>query len=293
MKKKFLLLFVLFLTYSFCGFAQEAYLLKLVKQNDNLLSSLNDIELLITSKTKSGELIPEASKDYSNRIMELMRNTNSRQRILLEYKGLTARLLSRLEEHKQIRSIEEKSRNFVEEYEADRKIAMAIRDVLNLSALFDYKKLAYFAPTQYLIPDSIRPKARKVYSPITDTMLAISRRYPDINWRMNVICTGYSDDMQTPKSSPLYKEMCKRVGVLELNQSQINRAMAFQRGRDLTKLMEELFTDYVLQLPRNKSVEFVTINDDKQVGYPFKNRTYQKIDENRRVVKVYWYMLPK
>lgn len=161
--------------------------------------------------------------------------------------------------------------------------------ILGMIDAFSKNKKAYFAPGKYIIPYNLRPIAKKVYSPIVDSMEALVLAYPQLSFDGMLRTTGYSDASPTPKGSMLYRDMVQRMKFEPLETEEINQYLSYLRSYDVADILKEMTKE-------NRVLRNVDIHIDRQgkgSALPDLKNKYSERDERRRSVRVYWHILPK
>jgi protein-tyrosine-phosphatase len=151
---------------------------------------------------------------------------------------------------------------------------------------------AFFGPGGYSIPEEKMDKARTYFSPLVDSLIKFSNKYAQLQRTATVLVNGYADASQITKGSPLYMELAKVLKNEEPSKEQLNVALSTLRAEKLsdlfTRLIKEKSTSFVA-LPK---IVFENIEVGRGEQLPDATIKYKDNDERRRIVVVYWSVLP-
>jgi Icc-related predicted phosphoesterase len=152
---------------------------------------------------------------------------------------------------------------------------------------------AFFGPGGYAIPVEKSEKARIYFSPVIDSMIKFSNKYAEAPRTATILVNGYADATQIGVGSKLYKELGQHIKVDSPNKAQLNTALSALRAEELSKLftktIKEKSSDIVA--PSKITFENIEVGRGEQLPDP-KITNYKANDERRRIVIVYWSVLP-
>lgn len=286
MKKIFILSF-LFWTLALTASAQQV---------DKKTLHQDNAELLLASRAmlNQAQLVLREQKVDSSFANGLNRGLKSiLEKSMLRDVELKKMLQDTTEQKVPVRAVLQKTKmrllNMQSKIEQDFLLCNAAERVLKMTSAFVKNKKAYFAPGKYLIPYDLRSEAEKVYQPIVDSMQAVEASFPKVRFEALVRTTGYSDASPTPKGSMLYRDMVQRMKTEPLEMEEINLYVSYLRSYNVSDLIKEIIS--AKRALRSIQIDFDRLG--KGTALPNTDKKYEPIDEARRVVHVYWHILPK
>jgi hypothetical protein len=151
---------------------------------------------------------------------------------------------------------------------------------------------AFFGPGGYSIPEEKMDKARTYFSPLVDSLIKFSNKYAELPRTATVLVNGYADAAQISKGTPLYKEMATYLKKEDPSKQQLNMALSALRAEKLSDLFARLIKEKSPSFVALPKVEFENIEVGRGEELPDANLKYKDNDERRRIVVVYWSVLP-
>jgi hypothetical protein len=151
---------------------------------------------------------------------------------------------------------------------------------------------AFFGPGGYSIPEEKMDKARAYFSPLVDSLIKFSNKYAELPRTATVLVNGYADASQITKGSPLYKEMAVHLKKDDPTKQQLNMALSSLRAEKLSDLFARLIKERAPSFVALPKVAFENIEVGRGEELPDSSIKYKDNDERRRIVVVYWSVLP-
>lgn len=250
--------------------------------------------------TQRSKQLEEGNVDASHSIKIGERLSTYRRRmdsIATEITGLQANLNSPQEVSKDFLLIKTKvliidsivNKNaFLREYNFQ-----MIEEGLSISKPHPFKLAAFFGPGGFKIPAAKYDFARNYFSPVIDSLILFSNAYSNSMRTATIIVNGYSDAANISPGSPLHTTLVKYLGSDNYNRQQLNAALSALRAEEisilLTKLLKERFPEFKLI----NRIVFEAIESGKGEELPNpKIKDYRKSDERRRIVVIFWNVIP-
>jgi hypothetical protein len=152
---------------------------------------------------------------------------------------------------------------------------------------------AFFGPGGYIIPLDKYPVAREYFAPIVDSLIRFSNHYQSLLRTASIMIEGYADATKISPNTPLYKKLAAFMHRKNPNKQELNTALSALRAIEIRQFLD--------MLVKEKSNEFISI--DKVTFFNFESgmgeilpdpniRNYTINDERRRIVLIYWSVLP-
>jgi hypothetical protein len=168
-----------------------------------------------------------------------------------------------------------------------------IEEGLQKSTKTLFSLAAFFGPGGYAIPVEKSEKARIYFSPVIDSLIKFSNKYAEAPRTATILINGYADASQISKGSKLYNEL----GVYLKNESpskeQLNVGLSALRAEELSKLFTRTIKEKSGNIVAPLKITFANIEVGRGEQLPDpKIKNYKANDERRRIVIVYWSVLP-
>ncbi len=262
----------------------------LLSQNNKLLNLteevIHDVETAFFDK--------KIDTAFRNAMMGQLKKIHTmaiqRRQFLYEARGVNNSATSAIFRQK---TIKQTNRRMVAEwinFEKEMMFCNASKRIITMSSQFTDTKKVYFAEDVFLIPRKYQSQAKQTYSAIMDSIISLSNAYPKIDFNATILTIGYADQASHSKGSSLYNNMVYRIGKEPLTNIEINDYVSYLRAYDLASILR----DYVKERITNpKNVTINITQEGKGTTLPDNATEYNMIDENRRIVKVRWHILPK
>jgi hypothetical protein len=168
-----------------------------------------------------------------------------------------------------------------------------IEEGLKKSTKTLFSLAAFFGPGGYKIPETKQMQARKYFSPVIDSLIKFSNQFADIPRDATILVNGYADGTQIQPGTALYKELVKYLQYANPTKEQLNAGLSALRAEELSKLFARIISERSNEFISLPVITFENIEIGRGEQYPdplIKN--YKVNDERRRIVIVYWSVLP-
>ena len=152
---------------------------------------------------------------------------------------------------------------------------------------------AFFGPGGYAIPPQKLSNARLYFSPVVDSLIIFSNKYAEVFRTATIQVNGYADASQITKNSKLYNELSTYLKITEPSNQQLNIALSALRAEELSSLFTKIIKDKSAQFITLPKITFENFEVGRGEQLPIDTiKNYTKNDERRRIVIVYWSVLP-
>jgi hypothetical protein len=152
---------------------------------------------------------------------------------------------------------------------------------------------AFFGPGGYIIPKDKYAVAREYFSPIIDSLLKFSNNYESLLRTASIMIEGYADAAKIAPNTPLHKILAVFMHRKTPSKQELNTALSALRAIEIRQFLD--------MLVKEKTNAFISI--DKVTFFNFESgmgeilpdpaiRNYTINDERRRIVLIYWSVLP-
>jgi Icc-related predicted phosphoesterase len=168
-----------------------------------------------------------------------------------------------------------------------------IEEGLQKSTKTLFSLAAFFGPGGYAIPAEKSEKARVYFSPVIDSLIKFSNKYAEAPRTATILVNGYADATQISKGSKLYNELGTSLKIEEPTKAQLNTRLSALRAEELSKLFTKTIKDKSSNIVAPSKITFENIEVGRGEQLPDASiKNYKANDERRRIVIVYWSVLP-
>jgi Icc-related predicted phosphoesterase len=152
---------------------------------------------------------------------------------------------------------------------------------------------AFFGPGGYAIPVEKSEKARIYFSPVIDSLIKFSNKYAATPRTATILVNGYADASQIGKGSKLYNELATYLKNENPTKEQLNIGLSALRAEELSKLFTKTIKEKSSNFVALPKITFENIEVGRGEQLPDATiKNYKANDERRRIVIVYWSVLP-
>ncbi len=164
--------------------------------------------------------------------------------------------------------------------------------IVNQQHMFDLA--AFFGPGKYEIPDDKKDIAEKSFSPLIDSLVSFYNRYTDVEKKATLVIFGYADGNGFNPESEIYSTLVNLLNDSTASKEKLNQKLSELRAVNIGNLMELSIEKKIPNYKNIKAIDFFFVEKGKGEEYPSKKVTdYKTDDERRRVVLLFWNILPK
>lgn len=152
---------------------------------------------------------------------------------------------------------------------------------------------AFFGPGGYQIPADKYDMASTYFSPIIDSLLNFSNNYKILNRIVTVIVIGFADASRISPGSKLYKILTQQMGKQAASSEELNRELSYMRAVEISELLQRIMKERYSEFKAIDKIIFEAVEAGQGEKFPNPRITdYRVNDERRRVVVIYWNVLP-
>ncbi len=168
-----------------------------------------------------------------------------------------------------------------------------IEDGLSKSKRNLFNLAAFFGPGGHMIPTDKYEMAKIYFSPIVDSLLKFSNTYSEIFRTAQVVINGYADGMKIMPGTELYKKIKNYIKVENPTKEQLNAGLSALRAEEISKLIDRFIKERANDFKTINKITFELLEAGEGEKLPDSNiKNYKENDERRRIVLIYWSVLP-
>jgi hypothetical protein len=152
---------------------------------------------------------------------------------------------------------------------------------------------AFFGPGGYIIPENKYSMATKYFSPVIDSLVKFSNSYSSLYRTASVIVNGYADATTIGNGSKLYNVLCTYLNKSNPAKEELNSALSALRAEEISKLLSKILKERFPDFKAINKIIFETVENGMGEKLPEPTiSNYTNNDERRRVVIIFWSVLP-
>jgi outer membrane protein OmpA-like peptidoglycan-associated protein len=178
-------------------------------------------------------------------------------------------------------------------YKKELENLLIFDDLFSTTTFSRLNTAAFFAPGKYQLNDSSITKARLMMDEIIKDAQGFSSKYNSKKLKAMFIVMGYADEEDIATGSDLYKDLATSISSSSPERKQLNAELSTRRAVSIKNILK---SEYELLSARtaasNLSVDFLAMGKGEQLPGG-DNKDYRSVDERRRVVLLYWSIVPE
>ncbi len=168
-----------------------------------------------------------------------------------------------------------------------------IEDGLSKSKRNLFNLAAFFGSGGYTIPAQKYNIAKEYFAPLVDSILKFSNSYSDILRTAQVVVNGYADGTEIQPGTPLYLKTKDYLKKENPSKEELNVTLSVLRAEEISKLLNGLIRERANDFTSVNKIIFEISEAGEGEELPDQNiKDYKANDERRRIVLIYWGVLP-
>jgi outer membrane protein OmpA-like peptidoglycan-associated protein len=169
-----------------------------------------------------------------------------------------------------------------------------IDEGLNIAQQYLFNLGAYFGGGKYEIPADKLEQAQQTFAPILDSIASFYNRYAGVERFATITVLGYADATGFNKEGQTYKTLITLLKDSAATKEMINQKVSALRAKNMADIMELILSKKIPNYTSLQKLDFLFFEIGKGEEYPSKKISdYTVNDERRRVVLLFWNILPK
>lgn len=195
--------------------------------------------------------------------------------------------------HSNINSVANKVKELLSEAKNNLGNVDLINDLLGTNTFTRINLSSLFGPGEFRPDNTFISSKRPLFEPIADSIMKFASKFPNKKLTASIIVLGYADAGQINPASSLAKEL-----VISMNNN--GEATSAELNRELSRLRATVIADMMKTITEERKAgqaifsKFAveTIAQGRGEELPEPSVKYTANDKRRRIVKVYWIVLP-
>lgn len=165
-------------------------------------------------------------------------------------------------------------------------------DLFKASTFNRLNTAAFFAPGEYMLTDTARAQSSVIMEDIIKQAAVFSNSHTNRKLKAMFVVLGYADEQEIAKGSALYNDLTTAIGVKSGDRNRLNTELSNRRAASIKNILREKYRLYFPDREGSLFTSSFIATGKGELLPPGHVDNYQPIDERRRVVLLYWSILP-
>lgn len=168
-----------------------------------------------------------------------------------------------------------------------------INESIDISDKKLYEMAAFFGSGVYTIPQEKQEMAQSLFAPLIDSLIAFANRYDSIPSSGTLVVNGFADAMDIAPESELYQVLMAHLKKSSAQKAELNTALSGLRATEISNLVENIIQQKTTAIKSPDKIHFYFYGYGQGETLPTKTiKDYTADDDRRRIVLIYWNVLP-
>ena len=291
----FLLLLIIF---SSCMSGKKSMVGNVVKNTSGILENEAKEVAAVTVKKEAALENEKIDTTINNRInMRLDQYKIEMDSIQSALNYLEKQLASKKDFRKNFKGEITSTILLLERYNGQVYLRKAKMNMINESIAISDKKLyemaAFFGPGIYTIPQEKQEMAQSLFAPLIDSLISFANLYDSIPSSGTLVVNGFADAMDIAPESELYQVLMAHLKKSFAEKAELNTALSGLRATEISNLVENIIQQKTTAFKSPAKIRFQFFGYGQGETLPTKTiKDYTDDDDRRRIVLIYWNVLP-
>jgi hypothetical protein len=194
--------------------------------------------------------------------------------------------------HSNINSVANKVKELLNEAKSNLGNVGLINDLLGTNTFTRINLSSLFGPGEFKPDINFITSKRPLFEPIVDSILKFAAKFPEKKLTASIIVLGYADAGQINPASSLAKEIAVSMENNEATSAELNKELSRLRATVIADMMKTITNEKTAGQSMFSKFVAETIAQGRGEELPETSIKYTANDKRRRIVKVYWIVLP-
>jgi hypothetical protein len=194
--------------------------------------------------------------------------------------------------HSNINSVANKVKELLSEAKNNLGNVELINDLLGTNTFTRINLSSLFGPGEFKPDASFVSSKRPLFEPVADSIMKFASKFPNKKLTASIIVLGYADAGQISPVSSLAKELAISMDNKEASSAELNKELSRLRASVIADMMKTITEEKKTGQSVFSKFTVETIAQGRGEELPEPSVKYTANDKRRRIVKVYWIVLP-
>ncbi len=202
-------------------------------------------------------------------------------------------ILSKRIRHRNVDSLTNRLQNMTVQAKSNLENLDLIDNLLATNTFTQLNTASVFGPGEFNIDTVNHPEATNPFQKVADDILAFAARFPSKKLNGTFIVLGYADGQQIGQGTALDSILRVSLAIDNATGPQLNKELSRLRAKSVTDLLKGIVANKTTEqeIYKNLHVGYLPQGRGEDLPNP-KIKDYRDDDDRRRVVFVYWSILP-
>jgi hypothetical protein len=188
--------------------------------------------------------------------------------------------------------ITEKAYRLVQEAKTQLDNVKLVNELLSTNTFIQLSMSSLFEPGQYMLDGENRQTAIEAFRPVVNDLLKFAEKFPGKKLAATIVVIGYADASPIEPASELEMTLMAKINKTPTNQ-ELNKELSRLRAGSASIVIRQIFINEKNTSDKFRQLSMEMLPQGRGEDFPNPSITdYKTDDERRRVVNVFWTLLP-
>ncbi|MBN8667420.1 MAG: hypothetical protein J0M30_07940 [Chitinophagales bacterium] len=193
--------------------------------------------------------------------------------------------------HRDLPALTQKTMDLLAQARVNLENVTLINEILSTNTFVQFNTSSLFAPGQYHLADNL--DNRSIFQPLVNELTNFAGKFSGKKLTASVIILGFADADPIAPESGLAQLLKQGSEKTDWTSADLNQELSRRRAESVGKMIKRMIADQTTGKPAYSQFSTEVLPQGRGEEYPDPAVTdYQANDERRRIVKVFWNILP-
>ncbi len=168
-----------------------------------------------------------------------------------------------------------------------------VNELLSTNTFTQLSMSSLFEPGQYILDGDSKLKAISAFQPVINDLLKFAEKFPGKRLTATIVVIGYADEMPVDPSSELVTTLMAKMTKTDVTRQELNKELSRLRAGSASIILRQIFITEKNASDKFQQLSMEMLTQGRGEDFPDASITdYKADDERRRVVNVFWTLLP-
>lgn len=186
-----------------------------------------------------------------------------------------------------------KTYRLVQEVKAQLDNVKLINELLSTNTFTQLSMSSLFGTGQYNLEGENKQKAIDAFHPVINDLLKFAEKFPGKRLAATIVVIGYADASPINPASGLGGTLMKKMNRTDATSQELNKELSRLRAGSASIIIRQIFITDKNTSDKFRNLSMEMLPQGRGEDFPNPSITdYKTDDERRRVVNVFWTLLP-
>jgi len=222
---------------------------------------------------------------------KIIQYADSMENEIRKHRLVDSVMLSARIRHRDLSTLTQKSIDLLSAARVNLENVNIINQVLGTNTFVQFQTATLFPSGQYHLADNLYN--RQTFQSLVDEITVFAGKFPGKKLTASIIVLGYADSEPISAQNALGVLLTRGLTKTDWTSAELNQELSRRRALSVAKLVRRMVSDGTTGKPAFSQFSTEILPQGRGEEYPDPRITdYKLVDERRRVVKLYWNVLP-